>query len=260
MFYNLKLFKQTVLFAVFVLLFFSCEKKESQQEITVSAAANFTNVLKKCAAQYEAENKNTKISLNFAATGVLSSQIVAGAPADIFFSATEKHIDNIIEKGYAIPETKRIFASNEIVFITPKNSTLSISSPEELAKDELKNIALGNSETVAAGIAAKESLVFYGVYEKIKEKAVYGETVRQVLDYVRKGEADGGIVFYTDFLIAQNELNLKFKFDKNSHKLINYPAVVIKNSKKRVQSEDFINFVTSEKGKKIFSEFGYIVK
>jgi len=243
-----------------IFLFFSCTEKHHSAEITVSAGGNFTDVIKECAHVYESDHPGTKVIVNIGSAGVLASQIIAGAPADIFFSTTEKHADIVINKGFGLKETKRNFISNRIIIIYRKGLSVDIKLPESLLHEQVKTIALGNPDTMSAGIAAQEALQFHGLHEAVKPKAVYGETVRQVLDYVKKGEADAGIVFYTDYLAAKESVEKGYVFGNDSHSPIKYPVFVVKGTKNLERSKDFIEFLVSEKGLEIFKKFGYITE
>ncbi len=236
---------------------FSCANKGTAAELAVSAGANFTDVLKECAALYEAEHPGAKIVLNFASTGVVAQQIIAGAPVDVFFSATEKHAEMVAAKGLAVEGSRRTFLSNEIVVITRKGLRHTLSDPAGLLADAVKIVALGSPENLAAGIAAKEALAFHGIHEKVAEKAAYGETVRQVLDYVVRGEADAGIVFYTDYLIAKEKVDLAYTFSKESHRPIIYPVLAVTGRPNEQKALEFVEFLSSEKAKGIFTRYGY---
>lgn len=242
------------------LFLISCTEKHHSSEITVSAGGNFTDVIKECANVYESDHPGTKVIVNIGSAGVLASQIIAGAPADIFFSTTEKHADMVIDKGFGLKETQRYFISNRIIAVYRKGMSFDLKSPDALLHEDVKKIALGNPETMSAGIAAQESLEFHGLYESVKPKAVYGETVRQVLDYVKKGEADAGIVFYTDYLIAKESVEKGYVFGNDSHSPIKYPVFVVKGTKNLEISKDFIDFLVSEKGLEIFKKFGYVTE
>src|SRR5208283_5060602 len=105
-------------------------------------------------------------------------------------------MDDIAAKGYILPGSRVDFVKNVIVLITPKSSV--VKSFMALASDSVKRIAAGNPKTVPAGRYAAEVFDYYKITGPIKDKLVYAENVRQVLDYVARGEVDAGVVYATD--------------------------------------------------------------
>ncbi len=257
---SLKNFLSTLLAISLFFMLAACTKTKNTTEITVASGATFTDSLKKCAELYETKHPDIKIRLSFSSAGVIASQIVAGAPIDIFLSGTEKHANMIMNKGFGIKESERKIISNKIVLITKKELAAEVKNPEDLLKKEIQKIALGNFETTAVGAAGKEVFEFYKIIEDVRKKAVFGETVRQVLDYVAKGEADAGIVSYTDYLTAKEKVTLSFVFPESSHTPVVYPFFILKASQKKGLAEDFVQFLESQESLNIFKNYGYKVK
>jgi molybdate transport system substrate-binding protein len=148
--------------------------------------------------RFEKNHKDVKVFFNFAGSGQLRTQIENGAPVDVFVPASLTDMDALIDKGMIIKESKKILATNTLVLIVKSENKMGIKSPTDLANPEIKRIATGNPDTVPAGKYAKESMEYYKVSTAVKNKLVFGENVRQVLDYVSRNEVDAGFVFLTD--------------------------------------------------------------
>ncbi len=67
-------------------------------------------------------------------------------------------------------------------------------------------MAVGNPATVPAGRYTKEALVKAGLWDTLSPKFILAESVRQVLDYVSRGEVDAGLVYSTDAAIAKGKV------------------------------------------------------
>ena len=186
----------------------------------------------------------------------LKQQIEAGAPADIFAAAAQADMDALVTKKLVTAETKVNFAKNGLVVAQNINSKVKLKSVADLSKTEVKKIAVGTSETVPAGRYAKESLTELKVYDSLKEKMVFGENVRQVLDYVSKNEVDAGIVYSTDAL-SDKSVRTAFEIPESSHKPIVYPIAVVKATKNEKIAKDFITFVTSKSSQAVFKKYGF---
>ena len=111
------------------------------------------------------------------------------------------------DKGLIVPASRKNFVSNTLVLIAPeKSGSLPLAGLGDLASPEVKRVALGNPETVPVGRYTQEALTKAGLWETLKPKFIYGESVRQVLDYVSRGEVDAGFVFATDAAIAKGKV------------------------------------------------------
>jgi len=81
--------------------------------------------------------------------------------------------------------------------------------------------------------------------------------VRQVLDYVMRGEVDAGIVYRSDALAAQDKARVVAAADETTHQAILYPAAIVKDNGRKQAAQDFINFVTSAEGQAILRKYGF---
>ena len=167
----------------------------ADQELIVSAAASLTNAMKEVAGHFEKTHPGTRIVCNFAASGVLLQQMAKGAPVDVFAAADQKTMNQAQEKNLIVPGTRKNFVSNRLVLIAPVDSKLALSGLDDLTRLEVKRVAVGNPATVPAGRYAKEALVHGGLWDKLSPRFILAESVRQVLDYVGRGEVDAGLVY-----------------------------------------------------------------
>ncbi|MGV8073138.1 MAG: molybdate ABC transporter substrate-binding protein [Syntrophobacteraceae bacterium] len=227
------------------------------QELTVSAAASLKNSFEEIGRLFESQRDGVKVSLNFASSGDLATQIMGGAPVDVFASAAEREMDNLEAKALTVPGTRCAFAQNSIVLAQPVKSPVKIGSFVDLKGTQVKLISIGNPATVPAGLYAEEALHYFGLWNDIKGKMVFGESVRQVLDYIAHGEVDAGIVFSTDARIRPNDLKVIASAPAGSHRPIIYPIAVVKESKQENLARDFIGFIVSEEGRKVLEKYGF---
>jgi molybdate transport system substrate-binding protein len=227
----------------------------ADQELIVSTAASLTNGMKAVAQQFEKMNPGVRIICNFASSGVLLQQLDKGAPADVFAAADQKTMNQAQGKKLIRPETRKNFVSNQLVLIVPRDSRLAVSSLYDLTRPEFKRVALGNPATVPAGRYAKEALVKAGLWDQLSSKYIFGETVRQVLDYVRRGEVDIGFVYSTDVVIAQGKV--KKVLVVKGHQPIIYPIALVASTAKPDLARRYLKFVLSPAAQEIFSKFGF---
>lgn len=232
---------------------------ESQREITVSAAISLKDAFEEIGKLYEGRNKGTKVVFNFGASGDLIRQIEAGAPVDVFASASLKDMDEADIKGLIISDSRVNFAGNVMVLVVPKYSKLNIRSFNDLRRHDVKKIAIGNPKTVPAGRYSEEVLRYFRLWDVIRDKLVFAENVRQVLDYVARNEVDAGLLYHTDALIRAEDVKIVVKASEESHKAVIYPIAVVKGTKHEKLSKGFIFAVCSNEGKRILKKYGFRV-
>ena len=254
-----------IIFAFFLIsyLFVSCNQSNNTQsnsenkEIYVLAAASLTDVLTELANNYKKET-STEIIFSFASSGALQAQIEASAPADIFFSAAQKQMNALEEKGLIDSETRKDLLENKVVLISPKNSNLNIKSFTDITNSNVKKLGLGEPKSVPVGQYSEEILSNLSILDIAKEKAVYGSDVRNVLDWVETAEVDCGIVYATDAKIAKN-INIIAEAPEGTHKKVIYPISIIKSSQNKEEAKKFIDYISTDKSKEIFQNYGFTV-
>ncbi|MEZ4525385.1 MAG: molybdate ABC transporter substrate-binding protein [Desulfobacterales bacterium] len=237
--------------AVFLIPCLAC----GAEEITVSAAASLTNAMTKAGQSFEKANPDIKVIFNFASSGALQQQISNGAPVDVFASADQKTMDMLEAEKLILPQTRKNFVKNTLVLAAPADAALTVKSPEDLKQSGIKKIALGNPETVPAGRYARESLTGYGLWDVLADRFIYANSVRQVLDYLIRGEVDTGFVYSTDAVVGGDRIKVLLEMGK--HKPIIYPIALVSASGKKETGLRFTDFILSDAGQAVFAEFGF---
>ncbi|HXD91514.1 MAG TPA: molybdate ABC transporter substrate-binding protein [Candidatus Binataceae bacterium] len=225
-------------------------------ELTVSAAISLKDALDDAKQTYTAANPTVTIVANYGASGSLQLQIEQGAPVDVFLSAAPKQMDALETKGLLLEGTRRDLLRNEVVLIVPKDSTVGISSFQDLTHANVKQVALGEPVTVPAGQYAKEVLTSLGIYDAVNSKAILAKDVRQVLTYVETGNVDAGIVYATDAM-SSTKVKVVATAPAKSHAPVIYPVAVIKASKDPVAARAFLGFLASPQGRAVFEKYGF---
>lgn len=235
------------------------KKNEEPVELTILAAASLTDVTKELAETYKKINPNVTLTFSYGASGALQTQIEEGAPADIFISAATKQMDALEEGGLLLDNTKKELLLNKVVLIVPQDSTLELTSFEDVGTDKVKTIALGEPEGVPVGQYSEEVFTSLGILDTVKTKANYGSDVRQVLTWVESGEVDCGVVYSTDASVGEN-VKIICEAPEGSHKDIIYPAAVIKSSTNQDAAKAFIEFLSTPDAVASFEKYGFTMK
>lgn len=224
--------------------------------LTVSAAASMTEAMKDIKTAYEAANPNVTITYNFGSSGSLQTQIEQGADADVFASAAQNKMNALQEKGLILEDTRKDFLENKVVLIVPKDSTAGITSFDDLATDKVKQIGLGEPDSVPVGQYSKQILTSLNLFDAIESKLIFGKDVKEVLTWVETGNVDAGMVYSTDANVSDKVTVIAAAPD-GTHDPICYPAAVIKDSKNVDAAKAFVNYLYSSDAKTIFEKYGF---
>lgn len=226
-------------------------------EITVSAAASLRDAFQEVGRLYESRT-GVRVRFNFGASGALQRQIEAAAPVDVFASAGARQMDALDGKGLLERETRVNFARNELVVVTPREGAHAVASFDGLDSPAVRRVAVGNPATVPAGQYAAQVFERMGLAERLKPKLVTAEDVRQVLDYVARGEADAGVVYRTDARAVGDGARVAAAAPEGSHDPILYPIAVVRESRSREAARAFVGLVAGAEGQAVLRRHGFL--
>jgi molybdate transport system substrate-binding protein len=224
-------------------------------DITVSAAPSLTEAFKEIASAFEQSQPGTKVTLDFGASGQLLQQIVAGTPVDVFASADLETMDSAVKQAVVAEESRLVFARDELVVAVPATSLLVLNRLADLMGPDVKRIAIGNPDSVAAGKHARDVLTTARLWPDVQERLVFTQNVRQALDYVGRGEVDAAFVHRTDAIAAVNRARIAFVTKTETPVL--YPAAVVKGSSNADEAAAFVKFLRSEGAQRILERYGF---
>lgn len=225
------------------------------QQITLSAAASLTDAFKELAPRFEASRPGVKLRLNFAASGVLLQQISQGAPVDVFASADQETMNRGAGQKLIDAGTRRNFVTNSLVLIEPAKDGAGIRTLQDLAGSAVRKIAVGKAATVPAGRYTRQVLDSAGLWIALEPKFVQADSVRQVLDYVSRGEAEAGFVYRTDAAVMSDKV--KIVLTAEGHAPISYPVAVVSGSAQQAAARDFVDYLNGAEAQQVLARHGF---
>lgn len=253
--------KRTVVTALAVLTLlttlvfeWACHRSTNQPtELTVAAAADLTNAFEELGREFEAAHK-IKVVFVFGSTGMLTRQIENGAPMDLFAAANVDYINQLEQKGLIVSGTKAIYARGRITLWTTADSSLKLEQVADLARAEVKRIAIANPDHAPYGLAAQQALQAAGVWDVVKPKLVYGDNIRQTLQYAETGNVDVAIVALS---LSQQSKGRWTLIPEALHQPLDQGLAVIKSTHNETAAREFESFVTGPPGKAILAKYGF---
>jgi molybdate transport system substrate-binding protein len=217
--------------------------------INVFAASSLKEAFTTLGRQFEAAHPGTKVVFNFGPSSGLAAQITAGAPADVFASASTKNMAQIVTARKALSPKK--FASNALEIAVPPKNPANVTSLSDLAKPAVK-VALCQV-AVPCGVSAAK--VFSNA--KLTVTPVTEEVdVKAVLTKVSLGEVDAGVVYVTDVRAAGGKVKgIKIPTFLNASTL--YPIATLSRAPNKAIATTFTDYVLSPAGASILSAAGF---
>jgi molybdate transport system substrate-binding protein len=225
-------------------------------DITVSAAASLTNAFQEIGREFEKANPGERVLFNFGASGQLLQQIARGAPVDAFAAADQESMDRAQQQNLIDRPSRFDFTRNRLVLAVPAGSALPVGSLQDLQRDEVQRIAIGNPESVPAGKYAKLALDKARLWEALKPKLINTQNVRQALDYVARGETDAAFVYLTDAQIMPARVRVAAPVDVPADIL--YPAAAVKGGGNARGGAQFVAFLKSQPARRILAKYGFL--
>lgn len=233
-----------------------CAAPAIGEPVRVAAAISLKEVMSEVGAAFKAEGRG-EVEFTFGASGQLQAQIEYGAPLDAFISASHAQVDPLAEAKLADVATRRVVAGNRLVLIVPAGAKSPPGRLADLSDPRVRRVAVGEPKTVPAGQYAKQALAAAKLDDAFKGRLVYGANVRQVLDYVERGEVDAGIVYATDARESGERVRVVETIDSAAHDPIEYPAVVLSRSRRREAAEAFLDYLGTDKARDLLTRRGF---
>ena len=229
---------------------------EIKPKLNVLAAISLRESMAEIAASFEHDH-DVDVEFVFGASGQLAAQIENGAPADVFLSASNEHVDRLVTAKLADGQTRQVIATNTLVLVVPASATTpAVTRFEDLGGASVKHLAIGEPKTVPAGAYAMQTLDHLSLSSAVRDRLLFGTNVRQVADYVSRGEAEAGIVYATDAM-AVKELKVVASADESWHKPIQYGGVVLTHATDAKLAAAFLDAVESDAGKTMLIAHGF---
>lgn len=228
----------------------------SADTLRVAAAANLRFVFPELISEYE-QSSQYKINVTYGASGNLATQIIHGAPYDVFFSANPLYIETLIEqqkhRGQPID-----YAHSEIVLFANQHSSLTLDTElqglkQAIEQNQLEKFAIANPTHAPYGKLAQNLLMEANLWEVVQPNLLLAESASQTLQFALTSNVDGAILPYP--YMTQEKIKQQGRYIKLAGEL-SQQLIITKDAS--TFAEAFIDFITSESAGKIFIKHGYI--
>ena len=227
--------------------------QSSKPEVTVAAAANLNEVFQALGPQFEAATGIHPV-FSFASTAQLAMQIENGAPYDVFAAADVDHVDQLEKMSLLQVGSRAVYATGVLALWVPPASHAKIERLEDLARPDVKVIAIAKPELAPYGAAAVEALHRAGIWDQVQPKVVYADNINMAKQYGASGNADAVLTAYS---LVLKDAGKVISVDARLHAPIDQALGIVRSSAHAAAARQFADFVLKGKGREVLKSFGY---
>ncbi len=241
--------------AVAALLVLPAFSSVAAEGVTVFAAASLKEAVDAVAADWQAKGGET-VTVSYGGSNALARQIIEGAPADIFISASEDWMDAVADAGLVAEGGRRDLLANRLVLVAhdPQAAPLDPGPGADLAaRLGGGRLAMALVDAVPAGQYGKAALESLGLWEAVAPHVAQTDNVRAALVLVASGEAPYGVTYATD-AAADATVRIVGTFPADTHPPIIYPAALLTDS---AAAAAFFAELTSDEAGAVFTTQGF---
>lgn len=228
--------------------------------INIAVAANVSYAMDTLIKEFNIQYPNTKVRVILGGSGKLTAQIKYGAPYQIFMSANMNYPNSLYKDGVAVTKPV-VYAQGSLAYFSGKKQDFS-KGMKLLKEEKIEKIAVANPKTAPYGKATFEALVNANVYEEVKMKFVYGESIAQTVSYAVRA-ADMGFIakssLYSPLMSSYKKGENWEEVDSKLYTPINQGIVILKSGENNSEVSTFYDFILGEKARNILIDFGYLV-
>ncbi|MFH8249186.1 molybdate ABC transporter substrate-binding protein [Microbacterium sp. B2969] len=218
-------------------------------QLTIYAAASLKTAFDELATEFEAQHPGVDVvPIVYDGSSTLATQLIEGAPADVFASADEANMQKVVDAGLASgPE---LFATNTLVIATPKGNPGDVEDLSDLADDSVTVVLC--APEVPCGAASQKLISNAGL---TVTPASYEQNVTAVLTKVAAGEADAGLVYVTD---VKGRDDVDSIVPEGASDVVNkYPIVALKDAANPDAAAAFAEFLLGTQGQEVLAGLGF---
>ncbi|GAB3031782.1 molybdenum ABC transporter ModA, periplasmic [Nocardioides flavus (ex Wang et al. 2016)] len=232
----------------------ACGGDDEERTLTVLAAASLSETFTELAAVFEEEHPGVEVEVVLGSSTTLAEQAVDGAPGDVLATADETSMA-LAEDGNALAQAADAFASNRITLVTPPDNPAGLQSWADLddpGVDYVVCAATAPCGAVAAAALTEEGVTAAPASEEVDVKAVLARVVQ--------GEADAGLVYRTDAVAVDDDVEQipVTDEDASAYATTYFIAPLAGDDAERADlAAEFVTLVRSDEALEIFTEAGF---
>lgn len=228
-------------------------------EALIAVAANFAEVTEELETAFETTTDHT-VTITSGSTGKLYAQIKQGAPFDILMAADQARPERLEAEGDAVPGSRFTYAIGRLALWSPDAQRISGDGIALLEAGDFARLAIANPDLAPYGLAAKQALQHFGLWDALQPKIVMGQNIGQTFSMISTGNAELGLVAKSYAMSTRNQTpGSRWDVPADAHEPIRQDAVILKHAEDNPAARAFADFLRSNAAREVITRFGYAV-
>lgn len=235
-----------------IVLLLLCGGVQAADVVTVAVASNFRSTATQLADRFY-EDTGHAVRLSSGSTGKLYTQIINGAPFDVFLAADAERPALLEDGGVAVPGSRFTYATGSLVLF----SASATDCMAVLRDPDAGFVAIANPEISPYGKATQQYLAGEGLWDPVFSRAVFGENITQAWQFAFTGNAVVGFAARSQLRAAPREPACSYEVPVSAHDPIEQQAVLLGDDNEAARA--FIDFLRSDVARALIAQDGYEV-
>lgn len=220
-------------------------------EVQLAVAANFATPIEEVNKLFTAKTGHT-VKVSLGATGQLYSQIQNGAPFQIFFAADKERPEQLVKEGKAVEKSLFVYSVGKLILWSAKLKKL---DEKILENAEFTHLAIASPKTAPYGEAAKQAMTKLGLWDKLQNKIVQGDSITQAYQFIATGNAELGFIALSQYQTKPE--GVYWLVPQNLYQPLEQSAVLLKSAEKDEAAVAYLEFFKTKEIRQLIGKFGY---
>lgn len=227
------------------------------EKFTIAAASDLRYALNEVVAVYQKANPSHKPVVIYGSSGKMTTQIINGAPYDIFFSADISFPQKLKAEGFAVTEPT-VYALGRIVLWSAKQDASQLTF-KDLTSDKFRRIAIAQPAHAPYGLRAQEAMQAEGVWEAVQRKLVFGENIAHTAQMAESGAADIAVIALSLAKFPHMAKQGYYLIDETLHNPLTQGYVITRHGDGKAPVKNFVRFMETDQTHDIMEKYGFVI-
>lgn len=223
--------------------------------LTIAAASDLRFALDEIVEAYREAHPDDRVRVTYGSSGRMSTQILNGAPYDIFFSADIAYPKKLYSEGAAVTEPA-VYAIGRIVLWSNRLDASELTL-EDLTRDDIRRVAIASPTHAPYGVRAMEALKSVGIWDDLQPKIVNGDNIAQTARMVQAGGADIGIIALSLAEFPDLAKHPHYLIDDALHEPLTQGFVITRRGADKETAHRFAGFMGRDTAREIMRRYGF---
>lgn len=229
----------------------------SAEKLIVAAASDLRFALDDIITEYKRLHPEIDIEVIYGSSGKMTTQIINGAPYELFFSADIGYAQQLQTAGFSASKPK-IYALGRIVLWSAAYNASSLTLAD-LADSKFKRIAIAQPTHAPYGLRTQEAMEAAGVWSQVKSKLVFAENIAQAAQMARSGAADIAVLALSLVKFPAFQSQGYYLIPEQLHSPLTQGYVITSNGKDNKEAHKFVQFMSTDSAYTIMKQYGFTV-